>query len=506
METPKRVAKNTLILYGRMAITVFISFYVIRLVLAALGTEDFGTYTVVASSLAMFGFIHGAMTSSTLRFMSHVKGSGNHDKMIKIFNVSFRLHLILALIVFVFFQIIGFFLFDGFLNIPLNRISAAKIVYQCIILSTIFTIISVPYTAVINARENMLLYSITSIVEVLLKLGIAIYLSNTIYDRLIVYGFLTTCNSIVVLLIQRIYCHSNYEECKISLRANFDRPLFKEMVSFGGWSFTGSFVSLIGNYGSSILINLFFGPILNAAQGIANQLNGQVSSFSTVMLKALDPVLVKSEGSGRTDLMLKASMTGAKLSFSLFAFLCVPVFIEMPFILNIWIKDYPQGALIFCRLLLIKSLLEQPFFVLITSIGAKGDIKKPTLYKMLILILPIPITYYLYTIGLPAYIIYVVFIICNLFKDFINLYFAKIMLGLSVSHFTREVLLKCLFLLVIMSSLSLIPHYLFTTGFLRLIVILIISTITFIFSFYLVILDSNERKIIQKIINSFFLI
>ena len=173
-----------------MGITVFISLYVLRLVLAALGAEDFGIYSVVVSSLAMFGFMHAAMTSSSLRFMSHARGSGNLDKMIKIFNVSFSFHLILAIIIFVFFNIIGLYLFDGFLNIPQNRVFAAKIVYQCIILSTVFTIISVPYTAVINARENMLLYSITSIIEVLLKLGLAIYLSHTMYDRLIVYGVL----------------------------------------------------------------------------------------------------------------------------------------------------------------------------------------------------------------------------------------------------------------------------------------------------------------------------
>lgn len=502
MQAAHRVAKNTGILYTRMAITIFISLYSTRLLLSGLGANDFGLFNVIGGSIAMLGFLHASMASSSQRFMSHAQGSGDVDKMINIFNVSFTLHLLIGFIVFFVLEIAGLFFFSGFLNIPPDRLFVAKIVYQCVIVSTLFSIISVPYDAVINAHENMLLYSITSIIEALCKLGIAVYISKTTFDRLLVYAILTASLSVSLLLFQRIYCHIKYVECKINLVKYFDKTLFKAMTNFGGWSFLGSFVGLVGNYGSGILINIFFTPIVNAAQGIANQINGQVGAFSTIMLQALNPAIVKSEGAGNRGLVLKATMTGSKLAFSLFALFCIPIFIEMPYILKIWIKSFPQDTVIFCRLLLIKSLLEQPFYVLITSIGAQGNIKKPILIKSIILILPLPITYFLYRMGQPPYIIYVVFIACNLLKDFLNLYFAHTNLGLSISTFFKEVIVRCILITLIIFSLSYLPLFYLNQGLERLAIVLFLSFTTFLISFYFILINNQEQKLIVKIISS----
>lgn len=501
MQAANRVATNTFILYGRMFVTVFISLYATRLLLAALGAVDYGLFNVVAGSVAMLGFLHAAMASSSMRFMSHAQGAGDLDKVVNIFNVSFSLHILIALIVFIFFEIAGLFFFDGFLKIPEDRVFASKVVFHCVVASTVFTIISVPYNAVINARENMLLFSITSIIEVLFRLGIAIYITYTDFDKLIIYGGLTALSSIIILLIQRIYCHIKYEECKIGLIKYFDKELFKQMTSFGGWSFISSFLAILNNYGTAILINRFFTPMVNAAQGVANQVNGQVGSFSSVMLKALNPALVKSEGAGKRDRLLKASMTGSKLAFALFALLSVPVFIEMPYVLEVWIKKFPESTVIFCRLLLLKSLMEQPFFILTTSIGAQGNIKKPTIAKMFVLVLIIPITYMLYSIGQPPYIIYIVFIVINLIKDSINIYFSKVILGLSIPNYLKEVVLKCLLFITILVAITLIPNYYMIAGGLRFLVVFTTCCIVFMLSFYFILINNSEKKLIIGFVN-----
>lgn len=496
MQAVNKVAINTGILYGRMFITIFISLYSTRLLLSALGATDYGLFNVVAGSVAMLGFLNSAMASSSMRFMSHAQGSGDFQSIVSIFNVSFSLHLIIGFILVILFEVAGLFFFDGFLNIPPDRLFAAKIVYQCVIASTFFTVISVPYNAVINSHENMLLYSITSILQAILRLGTAIYITYTGFDKFIIYGILTAASAIVILLIQRVYCHIKYEECKIGLIKYFDKELFKSMTSFGGWSFISNFVSLLNNYGSGILINKFFTPAVNAAQGVANQVNGQVGSFSSIMLKALNPAIVKSEGAGNRGRVLKATMTGSKLAFSLFTLLSVPIFIEMPYVLEVWIKNYPVGTVVFCRLLLIKSLLEQPFFILTTSIGAQGDIKKPTIAKMFVLMLPIPVTFMLYSIGQPPYILYIVLILTNLTKDSINVYFSKVNLGLSVGTFLKEVLLKCILFLALVFIVSLLPYFYMNEGFTRFFVVFTTSAIMFLITFYFVLINKNEKEMI----------
>jgi len=315
MEQAKRVAKNTGILYVRMAITVFLSLYITRLVLAALGAENFGIFNLVGGAIAMLSFLNGAMSSASQRFMSYAQGEGDHKKQKYIFNVSTLLHFFIAIAVVILLELAGYFFFNGLLKIDPDRMYAAKIIYQFLIVSTFFTVISVPYDAVINAHENMLFVAITGIIESILKLGIAFYITYTNFDKLISYGLLMASLAILMLIIKQIYCHIKYEEVTINIRKYRDKDIFKEMTGFAGWSFLGSSSSLIANYGQGIVLNIFFGTFVNAAQGISIQVSGQLSAFATTMMKALNPVLAKSEGAGNRKLMIKASMIGSKVSF-----------------------------------------------------------------------------------------------------------------------------------------------------------------------------------------------
>lgn len=315
MSTASRVAKNTGYLYAKMGITMFISLYTTRLVLNSLGDVDFGIFNIVGGAIAMLGFLNAAMAGATQRFMSYSEGEGNKEKQKQIFNISIVLHTAISLLVGVVLLVVGYFFFHGILNIPPDRQFAAKVVYGSLIVSTMFTVMNVPYDAMLNAHENMRYYAIVGIIESLLKLAVAFAVVYTTSDKLIVYGMLMAVMPLITLTIMRVYCHRRYEECIWAPRRYFDHGLMREMTGFAGWNFVSTTLAMVGYYGQGIVLNYFFGPLLNAAYGIVTQLNGQLLVLSNNMLKALNPVIVKNEGTKNRHKMLDISLFGNKLSF-----------------------------------------------------------------------------------------------------------------------------------------------------------------------------------------------
>ncbi len=504
MPSANRVASNTLILYARMAITIFISLYATRLILAALGAADYGIFSVVGGAIAMLTFLNTAMTTASQRFMSFAQGEGNFEKQKSIFNVSVVLHFGIGLVIVILLEIAGLFLFSGFLNIEPNRIYAAKMVYHFMMLSTFFNIISVPYDAVINAHENMLFVAIAGIIEAIMKLGIAIFITYVLpWDQLIIYGLLMASMYIILLIIRRVYCHKKYEEVTISINKYFNRSLFKEMTGFASWSFLGSAVSMVTNYGQGIILNIFFGTTINAAQGVSNQISGQLGAFSGNMLKALNPVIVKSEGAGQRDKMLKASFTGSKIAFFLLALFAVPIIIEMPTIFNFWLKQVPKFAIIFCRLLLIRNLITQLFSPLTTAIAATGRIKYYQIGDSIITFLPLPVSFLLFKLGYSPSTLYIIFILMVIVRAFgITLNQAKIQCGLSIKQFYKEVILKCIGVLIISFGVGIIPFYFMNAGLFRVLIVILLFSSTNLFLIYTRGLDKSEKKQVQALISS----
>lgn len=500
MSTAHRVIKNTGFLYAKMGITMFISLYVTRLVLNALGASDFGIFNVVGGAIAMLGFLHAAMSSATQRFMSFYEGQGDKEKQKYIFNVSTVLHLGIALLLIVVLLIAGYFFFNGILNIPPDRVFAAKVIYGSLILSTAFTVLSVPYEAVLNAHENMLYYSIVGVVESLLKLVVALVIVYYAGDKLVLYGILMAVIPFISRTIMQVYCHKKYEECVIAPRTYFEKGLMKEMTSFAGWSFLGTTIAMLTNYGQGIVLNMFFGTIVNAAQGIANQVNGQLMVFSNSMLKALNPVIVKREGGGKRKDMMDMAITGSKFSFALLAFFAVPVIIEMPYILNMWLKNVPDYAIIFCRLLLIKTLIEQMVITLSTSIAATGNIKQYQITISLMAIIPLLVTCYFFYIGFEPWILYVVYIAHVSIRSFVvMMYFAHKLCDLQVRHFLVNVVSKEMLILVLA---ALAPVFLTSTmdvGLVRLISIGLLYGLCFIVLFYFFNLDAREKSVVAAL-------
>jgi O-antigen/teichoic acid export membrane protein len=269
-----RVAINTGILYVRIAITVFVSLYTTRVILGALGTEDFGIFNLVGGTIVMLTFLNASMAAATQRFMSYAQGQGDELRQRSIFNVSVVLHAIIAIVIVAILEGAGYILFNGVLKIAPDRMQAAWMVYQFAVASMFFTILSVPYDAVINAREHMLLFAVLGVIEAFLKLGIALFIVKVDSDKLVVYGLLMALLSVALLLLRMMYCHICYHECKIAPVRYINRPLFKEMTSFAGWSFFGTSTSMIANYGQGVVLNMFFGAKVNAAQAVAGQVSG----------------------------------------------------------------------------------------------------------------------------------------------------------------------------------------------------------------------------------------
>jgi O-antigen/teichoic acid export membrane protein len=484
-----------------MALTVFISLYATRLTLSALGVTDFGLFNLVGGVISMLTFLNTAMSAATQRFMSFAEGAGDHQKQKEIFNVSTILHIIIAILVFLFLEIAGYFLFDKVLEIPVDRLETAKMIMQFMVVSTVFTIISVPYDAVINAHENMLLFAILGVIESVCKLGIAFVLSFTPYDKLTTYGLLMALLSIVLLFIRRIYCHRKYQECEIDFKKYFSKSTFKEMSSFAGWSFLGASSSMVANYGQGIVLNIFFGPVVNAAQAISNQISGQLGVFAGTMLKALNPLIAKSEGAGDRILMLKVSLKGSKFSFLLLLVFYIPVIIEMPFIFQMWLKDIPEYTLIFCKLLMIRNLIEQLYVTLSNSIAAVGKIRAFQITKSILTALPLGISYILFKFGAEPYSMYIVFIFYAILDAIVTLYFAEKYCGLSYRSFIKETLIPCLAIAMVTYFVSCLPYYCMQEGLIRLALVCALSLFFLIMVVWKWGLESVERTHITTNIN-----
>ena len=470
-----RIVKNTGWLYAKMGITMFISLYATRLILNALGAEDFGIYNVVGGAIAMLGFLNASLASATQRFMSYAEGEGDYEKKKSIFNVSVLLHIVVAGIVFLLLFLAGVIFFHGVLNIPQNRILASYFVYASLVFSTVFTVTTVPYEALLNSHQNMRYYSIVGILEAFLKLAIAFVCVYTTSDKLIVYAILMAAVPLITLSVMRVYCHRNYEECVLSLNRYFSRVLAKEMASFAGWSFLNSMASMFTMQGMSILLNMFGGVIVNAAHAVANQLAGQLMVFSNNMLKALNPVLVISKGAGRNDQMLEVASTGNKLSFLIYTFFAIPFVIETPYILDFWLKDTPEWAILFVRLVLIRQMISQLTVTLDTCVNATGNIRKMTMISTFIWISPLIIGYFLYKEEFPIYTIYVLLIIMVIFRGLNSLYFCHVQCGLGIRDYLKDTFIPCIVQTLLLFVCLLTIYFSFEMSFMRLLYVMAVS-------------------------------
>lgn len=495
--TANRIIKNTGYLYVKMLITIFLSLLTTRMVLKSLGQVDFGIFNIVGGAISMLLFLNVSMASATQRFMSYANGERNDKKQKQIFNISVVIHFGVALLVVVLLMFAGLFFFNGFLNIPTDRVTPAIIVYCSLIVSTFLTIITVPYDAVINAHENMKFYAVVGILEAVLKLLIAVIIVYTTRtDKLIVYGVLMAIVPVVSLSIMRIYCRLNYSECRLSLKNYWDKSVAREMVSFAGFNLMSTTSSMIANYGHGLVLNHFFGAILNAAFGVVQQLNGQLLALTNNMYKAVMPVIGKSAGAHNDKLLHETAMMGAKFGTALYLILALPMFVAAPYILELWLVEVPVWTVVFLRLQLIRSLVDVVFLTTNNVVGAVGRIKEVSIFSSIFNLLQLPIIILLYKADFPPYIIYIVAIVINVIIYTFILYYAQKLAQMSMLTYTRRVILPLLVNVVFSYAVILFIKKLCGEDSLPHLFTFVISSVAiYIIIFYLMFCNRQERSI-----------
>lgn len=500
MSTANRVIKNTIWLYVKVGVQLFTTLWATRIILNTLGASDFGIFNIVGGAIAMLGFLNTSMAVATQRFMSYSEGEGNSEKQKQIFNVSILIHLSIAVIIILALVILGFVFFNGLLSIPSGRENAAYWVYASLIVSTVFTIISVPYDAVINAHENMRFYSIVGIFQAVLKLLIAFACIYVTYDKLITYGILMACIPGISFVILLSYCHKKYDECIIDIRKYYNKEVFKEMIDFAGWNFLGISSSMIGNYSQTIILNHFFGVLVNAAMGIITQLCGQLMVLTNNMMKAVNPVITKFAGSKNEEDMLRWSFTACRFSYLLLAWIAIPFCFESNYILRIWLKNVPEWTVIFLRLQLIRTLLEQLSLGMNTALNAQNRIKKLNIqsaYLFSIAIIAICLLFYL---GFPPYMVFIVMIALVVIQTLLKLQLCHKYIGMGYGSYLKEVFLPSAYLTIAMLTVGIVTSSFMEEGLVRTVVTFISTWIVMLLMIVTCFLKKDEKLMLSRLI------
>lgn len=407
----KRIAKNTLFLYVRMILTILVNLYAVRVIWQVLGVDDYGVYNVVGGIVTMFSFLNSAMVASSQRFISFELGTGNNDRLSRVFSISMTVHFMLALLILILAETIGLWFLNVKLNIPSGRMVAANWVYQCSVIAFFVNIVSVPYNACIVAHEHMKAFGYFGILEVILKLVIVFLLIFIPFDKLITYSVLIVLISVLMRLIYSYYCRQNFTECHY--RYISDHHLMRDMFSFAGWSFIGNLGFSVRDQGLNIVVNLFFNVAVNAAKGIATQVGAVVSGFAQNFQMALNPQITKRFAAGEIDSMMNLVFAGCKYSALLMMFIVIPLYFASEVVLKLWLGDVAQYTVGFMQLVLIMLLIDSMVSPITTALQATGHIKWFQIIISIIMVANIPIAWIWLKLETNPYIVLYVSIITS---------------------------------------------------------------------------------------------
>ena len=436
----KRIAKNTIFLFFRMILTMLVSLYTSRVVLNTLGVENFGILNVVGGFVAMFSLISGSINTTISRFLTYELALDNPKRLNVVFSTSVNIQLILCVIIFVLAETVGLWFVNYEMTIPEERLYAANWVYQCSLASFFVVLISAPYNAVIIAHEKMSVYAYFSILEVFLKLLIVYLLVISSWDKLICYAFLLLFVSVLMRFLYSFYCNRHFEESIYHFV--FNKSILKEMGKFAGWNYLGAIAAILRTQGLNVLMNIFFGVTVNAARGIATQVESAVVMLVNNFTVAMSPQITKSFATGDKVYMYSLICRGAKYSYFLMLLASIPIMAETPIILHLWLGNVPDYAVVFLRLTLIVVLLDTLSDTLTMAMQATTDIKKFQTVVSSIVLLVLPLCYVCYRIGMPVYVGYIICATAMVAKLFAELPLLRNMVGLPVGMFFNLVIAK----------------------------------------------------------------
>ena len=493
----KRIAKNTAVLYIRMIVMMIISFYTSRVMLNALGVEDYGINNVVGGLVAMFSLISSSLSSSVSRFITFGLGKGDIQQLKRTFSTAINIHIILAIIVIIAIETIGVWFLNNKMNIEADRMNAANWVLHCSTITFAIGLLSVPYNAAIIAHEKMSAFAYMTIFDAVAKLAIVFGIKYYGGDKLILFAILNIIPIVISQIIYWLYSKYKFEECTYEF--GWDKKTTKEIGGFAVWNFIGCTAGLMKDQGVNIAINVFTGPVINAARGIAMQVNSIVSRFIQNFTIALNPQIIKDYAAGNLERMHKLIFTGTRFSYFLFMFLSIPIFFEIESILLLWLGQVPEHTVLFTRLVLILTLCEIISQTLITAQSATGKIRNYQIVVGGILLMNFPISYLLLHLGFAPEVTVVVAIIISQICLMARLLFLRTMVKLPVKQFIKEVYFKVIIVTILSALLPAACYIFIQPSITRIAVVSLTSVIASTVCIYYIGCNHNEQK---KVINA----
>lgn len=502
-----KIAKNTFFLYIRMLLVLAVNLYTVREVLSILGVENYGIQNVVGGVVTMFSFLTGVMVSASQRFFAFELGKKDFVKLNQYFNLTIWCYVIIAFIVLLFAETIGWWFLHTEMVIPAERMSAAEWVFQFSIVSFMIQMMVIPYNSIMIAREKMNIYAYVSIVEVILKLAIVYLLLVLDFDKLKAYATLNCCAIFVISFFYITYSQRKYSETRLTLF--WDKKMFRELASYSGWNLLGALSGVLRSQGINILLNIFFNPTVNAARAIAFQVNNSINQFVNNFFQAVRPQITKQYAAGELEQFMLLVFRSSRFCCYLMFFFAIPLLLETPYVLNLWLDKIPEYTVLFTRLVIITAVVESISYPLMTAIQATGIMKWYQICTGGLLLLNLPISYLFLKFDYPPQITMIVSIVIAIFSQLARIIFSKKLLGMSVKRYSVDVLSKILLVFFFSFLLPMAFYCLFSSGFLRLFIVVVGSVLSCAFSVYFIGITQVERSALQsvfqkKIVSIFF--
>lgn len=496
-ENNKRIAKNTLLLYVRMLFMIVINLYTSRVILQTLGVEDFGIYNVVAGVITMLGFLTSSLGGASSRYITYDLGKGDMEVMKRTFGNILTIHFLLAGIIVVIGETLGLWFMSTQLQIPAEREIAAFWVYQFSILSSVLAVVSVPYNASIIAHEKMSAFAYITIADAVLKLAIVYALLIIPYDKLIVYAALFFCIQLFDRIVYSIYCRKHFEETRSKF--GFDKQLFKEIFAYAGWTMNGNLAVIGYTQGLNILLNMFFGPVVNAARGVAVQVQNTAQHFCTNFQMALNPQLTKSYAIGNYTHMHQLLKASSKISFFLMLFVSLPIMLEADMILKWWLGIVPDHTVSFLRLILCSGLLYTLANPISVSVHATGKLKRFQLIEGTMLLSIVPISYLLLKFfHIPAEYVFLVHIIVEICTQYARVRIVLPMISMPMHDYIDNVVYPILKVLILAPIIPIAMYHYMDAGIVSFFVVCTVTVCSVLLTAYFVGCTGEEQAFVIR--------
>lgn len=498
----KRIAKNTLFLYLRMILVLVVSLYTTRVVLNALGAVDYGIHNVVAGFVTMFAFLNTSMSNGIQRFYNFKLGKEGEEALTQVYNTAVLIQGILAVVVVILLETVGLWYLETKMVIPIERMPTARWIYQFSVLSLVLVIMQIPYSAAIMAHERMNYYAYVSIIDVGLKLAVALWIPHARHDKLLVYGAYIMVVHIVNFLLYFVYSKYNFKSIK--LQRGFHKDLFKDMLSFSGWNVLGTFAYMLKNQGLNVLLNAFFGPVVNAARGISATISGAIYGFQGNIVTAFRPQTVQSYAAGNHSRVKSLMFSLSKISYLMLFMLSMPVIIELPYILQLWLGDaVPDYTVPFTMLILINMVIGGLNTPVTQVIHATGRIRNYQIGTSLVMCSILPISWLFLKAGGNPITVYIVSLCITCINQVVCMLILRQEFPYSIKDYLKSIILPCFLVSLVSVIIPIVLHYTMASSFIRLVLVAITGVGGVILSAYYFALNAYEKGMIGDFVKKF---